>query len=177
MAHQHWKAALHSVLCVITSRWQCSILKYLLHFLSQVSLGYLHKWRRCQLSIWARFWTSPPRTSLNPWLLCRRSMKTAWSSKRLIPESWCLEPSACLSEDTLCEWNCQTKPSHTGINYIPLFRIRVWWEFWILSPHSYSVILNITQFVCWCFSPRQSRGSDTSPLTRRQSYDRGQPYR
>ncbi|KAI2659276.1 Kinesin-like protein KIF21B [Labeo rohita] len=25
--------------------------------------------------------------------------------------------------------------------------------------------------------PRQSRGSDTSPLTRRQSYDRGQPYR
>ncbi|XP_058647005.1 kinesin-like protein KIF21B isoform X3 [Onychostoma macrolepis] len=27
------------------------------------------------------------------------------------------------------------------------------------------------------YSPRQSRGSDTSPLTRRQSYDRGQPYR
>ncbi|KFQ69567.1 Kinesin-like KIF21B, partial [Phaethon lepturus] len=26
-----------------------------------------------------------------------------------------------------------------------------------------------------CFSPRQSRGSDTSPLTRRKSYDRGQP--
>ncbi|KFW85830.1 Kinesin-like KIF21B, partial [Manacus vitellinus] len=27
------------------------------------------------------------------------------------------------------------------------------------------------------FSPRQSRGSDTSPLTRRKSYDRGQPAR
>ncbi|MBN3304655.1 KI21B protein, partial [Amia calva] len=29
---------------------------------------------------------------------------------------------------------------------------------------------------CHCVSPRQSRGSDTSPLMRRKSYDRGQPY-
>lgn len=28
-----------------------------------------------------------------------------------------------------------------------------------------------------CSSPRQSRGAETSPLTRRKSYDRGQPVR
>ena len=28
-----------------------------------------------------------------------------------------------------------------------------------------------------CSSPRQSRGAETSPLTRRKSYDRGQPIR
>uniref|UniRef100_A0A8C1S7H2 Kinesin family member 21B n=1 Tax=Cyprinus carpio TaxID=7962 RepID=A0A8C1S7H2_CYPCA len=36
LIHNVQQALFISVLCVITSRWQCSILKYLLHFLSQV---------------------------------------------------------------------------------------------------------------------------------------------
>lgn len=37
--------------------------------------------------------------------------------------------------------------------------------------------LSLPLCVCVCISPRQSRGYDTSPLTRRKSYDRAYRYR
>ena len=42
--------------------------------------------------------------------------------------------------------------------------------------HSLEDLLSLLLCVCVCVSPRQSRGYDTSPITRRKSYDRAYRY-
>uniref|UniRef100_A0A8C1SA59 Kinesin family member 21B n=1 Tax=Cyprinus carpio TaxID=7962 RepID=A0A8C1SA59_CYPCA len=108
-------------------RWQCSILKYLLHFLSQVE----------------------PRLS---------AQMKAVSAEYLGPILHLTSKNITKSLASLSEIH----------------------ENGLVLKEAYSrdlVSRTISLPVRGHTFPRQSRGSDTSPLTRRQSYDRGQPYR
>lgn len=59
-----------------------------------------------------------------------------------------------------------------------LLHLLCWGRTWVFSMEGSQQGRQAPTVLCFtCFSPRQSRGSDTSPLTRRKSYDRGQPAR
>ncbi|KFV77473.1 Kinesin-like KIF21B, partial [Struthio camelus australis] len=114
------------------------------------------------------------------WVQMRRSPNSAWlqmgggDTRNLVDGGGQLsENSSALKNPSLPSYTpCSFSQSFTmkGSASQDDFKFKVSWPCCVALPQG-------TYHALLCSSPRQSRGSDTSPLTRRKSYDRGQPAR